>query len=136
MDAKIVLARMLAGRGFWIAISVAAGGLYSAWRSRTRRDGLRKLMRVRSANFAEKPTRSVGVALVRHQLETLVGFELPYLKSEDRVSELLNWDQSRRLVEDLEVRFDTALPDVRTVRRFTLAELGRRVSLTNQARNE
>ena len=123
MDPKFLLARMLSGRGFWIALCVSCGALYSTWRSRARKTSLRKLMLVRSHTETEPPSGPLGFAVIRRQLEAQLGFDLTHLHAGDRVGELLNWAESRELVERLEELYQAPLPDVQTVRGYTLAEL-------------
>ncbi len=116
---------MLSGRGFWIALCVTAGGLYAAWRSRTRHAGVRRMMHVRSKESGSAPQHGAGMSVIRRQLEPLLGVDLTHLRPQDKVATVLDWDESRRLVESLEQALDTTLPDVRAVRSKTFGELCR-----------
>ena len=120
------MVHLLSSRGFWFAMTIGLGGLYSIWNTRRRRKTLDQLMQKRALSKvpAETEGESAGAGWLRARaaIEQELGCNLPHLRQQDAMRSLMKWGEIRSLIGRLEEELEIELPDTKRVLDLTVGE--------------
>jgi len=121
---------MMSSRGFWVALTVTFGGLYSVWYSRRRRHAIDNLMQRRALSKIQPTSadQQDSWSVLRHAIEKELGCELPHLREQDALRSLMKWGEIRSVISTLEDDLDIELPDTRRVLKLTVGEFAKLLS--------